>query len=208
MTGNRRLVVATRNRKKLAELRRLLDGAPVVLASLDDYSNAGDVKETGKTFQENAILKATETSAVIGEWVVADDSGLVVDALGGRPGVYSARYAGPDQNDERNTAKVLDELRHVEAEQRTARFTCAIALAAPGQVLFVTVESCEGRIAAEPRGNTGFGYDPIFIPDGYDRTFAELGSEIKDRLSHRGKALRSFRKELENLLRQDNDHGR
>ncbi|NOZ23126.1 MAG: XTP/dITP diphosphatase [Planctomycetes bacterium] len=208
MTDNRTLVIGTRNRKKLAEIQRLLDGLPVVLNTLDDYPEAGDVEETGKTFKNNAVLKAAETAAAIGEWTVADDSGLEVDALGGRPGVYSARYAGPEQVDENNMAKVLKELRDVEMERRTARFKCAIALAAPDRLLFVVEESCEGRIALGPRGTSGFGYDPVFVPDGYGRSFAELGSEIKDRLSHRGKALRRFREELKKLLQQDNDHGR
>lgn len=200
MTTTRRIVIGTRNRKKLVEIQRLLDGLPVALSTLDDHRGVGDVEERGKTFKANAVQKATETAAATGEWVVADDSGLEVDALDGRPGVFSARYAGPDQDDKRNVAKLLDELRDVAPRQRTARFKCAIALAAPDRVLFVVEESCEGTIAAEARGESGFGYDPVFVPEGHDRTFAELGAEIKDGLSHRGKALCRFRDELARLL--------
>lgn len=197
MTGVRKIVIGTRNQRKLIEIQRLLDGLPVGLSTLEECPGVGDVEETGKTFGENAILKAMEFAKATGEWVVADDSGLEVDLLDGAPGVVSARYAGPDQNDRRNIAKLLDEMKDVRnLRRRGARFKCAIALAAPDRLLFVVEESCEGAIALEARGESGFGYDPIFVPAGYDQTFAELGGEIKDGLSHRGKALRTFRDEL------------
>ena len=200
MSDRRRIVIGTRNKKKLVEIERLLDGLPVDLSLVEEYPLVKDVEETETTFAGNAALKATEVAAATGEWVVADDSGLEVDALDGRPGIFSARYAGPDQDDRRNIAKVLSEMKDVPPPQRTARFLCAIALAAPDKLLFVVEEVCEGVLTAEPRGESGFGYDPIFVPEGHDRTFAELGAEIKDRLSHRGKALHRFREELEKLL--------
>jgi len=193
-----KLVVGTHNPKKLKEIRELLEGLAVELCSLEDFPDAPRVVEDGETFIENAIKKATTLADALGEWVVADDSGLEVDALGGRPGVHSARYAGDDQNDSRNIKKLLEELRGV--EERRARFRCAIALARPRELLFAVERSCEGTISTEPRGDYGFGYDPVFIPEGFDKTFAELGGEIKNKLSHRGKALRAFRTELETIL--------
>lgn len=152
----------------------------------------GEVEETGATFTENASLKAQAYAAQAGLWTLADDSGLEVDALGGAPGIYSARYAGAGATDAERIARLLEELRHVEQDARRARFVCAVATADPtGNVIHVSLGTCEGSISREPHGAGGFGYDPIFIPDGYDESFGQLSSEIKARISHRARALQA-----------------
>jgi XTP/dITP diphosphohydrolase len=182
----RRLLLASGNPGKRVELRALLRGLPVEVESRPDVP---DVAETGGSFVENAALKARAAAAWSGEWALADDSGLEVDALGGAPGVLSRRYAGPDATDAERNARLLAELAGVPDPQRTARFRCAVALAAPDGRLWTAEGTCEGRITHAPRGEHGFGYDPIFrLPD-LDRTMAELLLEEKDRLSHRARAL-------------------
>ncbi|NMC70086.1 MAG: RdgB/HAM1 family non-canonical purine NTP pyrophosphatase [Myxococcales bacterium] len=205
-----RLLIATRNEGKVRELRRMLAGLPIEPVSPGDIGLALEVAETGTTFEANAEEKARAFAEAGGLPALADDSGLVVDALGGRPGVHSARYAGPPRSDARNLARLIEELRDVPEERRQARFVCAIALALPasappwaglsgGEVrLFRGV--CEGRIAFAPRGTDGFGYDPVFVPAGHERTFAELEPERKDRLSHRGAALRALVRALAETL--------
>lgn len=185
------LLIATRNRGKVAEFARLIDGLPVVTRDLAEFSEAGEAEETGATFEENATLKARFYAGETGLMTLADDSGLEVDALGGAPGVYSARYAGPEATDAERNALLLRELSEAGAAERRARFVCVLALVEPsvGTVrLFRGV--CEGGIAFRPSGEGGFGYDPLFIPEGYDRTFGELPADVKNSISHRARALR------------------
>jgi len=185
------VLVASRNRKKLAELRRVLDAAGIsglTLLSLDDVAPFGEAPETGATFEENAIAKARDAFHATGLASVADDSGLEVDALNGMPGVLSARWAGVHGEDAANTALLLAQLRDVPDGRRGGAFVSACALAAPSGETVVR-GAWPGRIAREPRGDGGFGYDPIFIPEGSTRTAAELTPEEKDAASHRGRAL-------------------
>jgi len=181
------LLVATQNRHKAEEIAVLLDDLPVQVVTLADINPGLDVPETGETFMENARQKAVAAAALTGLLTLADDSGLAVDALQGAPGVHSKRFA--DSDAERN-AKLLGLLTEVPNERRTARFHCAVVIARPGEVLAEIEETVEGRIIREPRGTNGFGYDPIFLPDGFDRTQAEMRMEEKNAISHRGKALR------------------
>lgn len=192
MTEPRRLLLATRNEGKLAELRRILAEDPrladVELVSAADV-DVPEVPETGETFAANAALKARAAAEASGLVAVADDSGLAVDALGGAPGVRSARYAGEHGDDAANLATVLDEM--AGAADRTARFVCAAAVAAPGRDPQVVHGEVRGRLIDEPRGQGGFGYDPIFVPDGESRTTAEMPPADKDAISHRGAAFRA-----------------
>lgn len=185
-----RVLLATTNDGKLREYRRLLGEVPgLQLQTMASLSIAVGVDEDRDSFEENARKKATEIAAVAGVACLADDSGLEVDALDGRPGVLSARYAGEGATDASNNAKLLEELRDVSDEERTARFRCAIVVVdASGNELAAVDGTCEGRIAREPHGEHGFGYDPLFVPDGYQQTLAELGPETKNRISHRAKA--------------------
>jgi len=185
-----RLLVATMNAGKLAEYQRLLDGVPgLELESMASLSEPVDVVEDRDSFWANAQKKATEIAAVAGMACLADDSGLEVDALGGRPGVRSARYSGEGATDARNNWKLLEELSEVPAGRRTARFRCAIVVVDADGREIATVEGvCEGHIASGPKGTHGFGYDPVFVPDGYAQTMAELGAETKNTISHRARA--------------------
>lgn len=184
----RRIVFATRNPGKLREAGEILGAAGIVLVGAAEL-DLPEVEETGATFEENAQLKAESAAARSGLPALGDDSGLEVDALGGRPGVLSARYGGPGLDDAGRRAKLLEELRAIPDERRTARFVCAVALATPGAPTRIARGTCEGRLLREERGTGGFGYDPIFAPDGHDRTFGELPPETKHALSHRGRAL-------------------
>jgi XTP/dITP diphosphohydrolase len=185
-----RILIATMNVGKLREYERLLAEVPELeLETMASLAQSVDVVEDRDTFAGNAEKKATEIAALVGMPCLADDSGLEVDALGGRPGVWSARYAGEGATDEKNNAKLLEELSDVADELRTARFHCAIAVVdADGQELALAQGACEGRIAREPKGKHGFGYDPLFIPEGFSETMAELGPETKNEISHRAKA--------------------
>lgn len=198
---SRRLLLATRNEGKLAELRRILASdlrlADVELVSAADVE-VGDVDETGDTFAANASLKAQAAAESAGLVAVADDSGLVVDALGGAPGVRSARYAGAHGDDDANLAKVLEEMAGV--VDRSARFVCAAAVTAPGAEPRVTHGEISGTLIEAPRGEGGFGYDPIFVPHGEHRTTAELSPAEKDAISHRGAAFRALRDPIAELL--------
>ena len=198
-----RLVLATANPGKLAELARILadEHADVVLASRDEFSGAPDVAETGATFAENALLKAHAMADFTGLPAVADDSGLCVDALGGMPGVLSARWSGRHGDDAANLQLVLAQTADVSDERRGARFVCAAALVLPGGEEHVTEGVVTGRLIREPRGRNGFGYDPIFVPDGFDLTTAEMAPADKDRISHRGRALRGLAPEIRCSLR-------
>lgn len=187
----RTLLLATRNEGKVRELGALLAGEPVHLETLASHPDVPDVEEHGDTFEENARLKAVAVAEHTGRWALGEDSGLVVDALGGDPGVRSARYAGEHGDDAANVARLLRELEGV--RDRRARFLCALVLARPDGKVVAAVEGvCEGTIAAAPRGTAGFGYDPVFVPLGETRTAAELTPAEKDALSHRGHAARSL----------------
>jgi len=198
-----RLVLATANRSKLAELARILaeEHADVALATLPDFPGAPDVAETGATFAENALLKAQAIAEFTGLPAVADDSGLCVDALNGMPGVLSARWSGRHGDDAANLRLVLGQVADVPDERRAARFTCAAALVVPGGTEHVAEGVVTGRLIREPRGSNGFGYDPIFVPDGYDITTAEMDPGDKDKISHRGRALRALAPEIRRSVR-------
>lgn len=183
-----RLVIATRNPGKLAEFRRLFAAAPFEIASLIDFPAAPEVDETGASYAANALLKARSAAGATGLPSLGDDSGLEVDALGGRPALQSARYSGGGAED--NVRKLLAELSGVPPERRGARFRCVLAVAWPSGAELTAEGICEGVIAGEPRGDRGFGYDPIFLDPATGRSFAELGPEEKDRISHRARAAR------------------
>jgi XTP/dITP diphosphohydrolase len=183
-----KLVIATRNRHKLEEIRSIFRVPFVELLSALDFPEIPDVVEDGATFEANAIKKAVTLARATGSWALADDSGLEVDALGGAPGVHSARYAGEPVNYAANNRKLLAAL--ADATDRRARFRCVIALSSPDGRVRTVEGRCEGRILGEERGHRGFGYDPVFVPDGYSLTFAELASDVKNSISHRGQALK------------------
>lgn len=189
------ILIATTNQGKLKEYQQMLADAPVTLLNLNDVGLGElEVMEDGSTYQENAEIKAQTYAKASGYYALADDSGLSVDALDGAPGLYSARYAGPDAGDADRRRKLLDELSDVPAEKRTARFECVIALANPDTLdCTVTEGTVTGTIAeAEGAGETGFGYDPIFIADGYSVTFAQIPQEEKNAISHRGRAAQAL----------------
>jgi XTP/dITP diphosphohydrolase len=186
------LLVSTRNAHKVGEIRAIL-GPAFTIPDLSAVPAVPEVEETGTTFEENATLKAVAASLHWDGWVIADDSGLEVDALGGAPGVYSARYAGPSATDADNNALLLQRLADLPDAARTARFQCVIVLARAGRKLAAFSGAIEGRIGRELRGPGGFGYDPLFFPDGFSTTFGELPAEVKNRLSHRARALAQLR---------------
>jgi XTP/dITP diphosphohydrolase len=194
-----RIALATHNRHKWRELARICADWPVEWVSVETYDPASfpDVEETGDTYLENASLKARAAAAVLGVPALADDSGIEVDGLGGRPGPRSARYAGEHAADEENLRALIQAIRGVPASGRTARYRCVAALAAPDGALEHAEGVCEGTLRTTPVGSGGFGYDPIFVPVGWDRTMAELTEEEKDRISHRGRALRALRASVE-----------
>ncbi len=189
------IVLATRNKKKIEEIRRITADLPIEVLSLDHFPDCPEVLEDKDTFEGNAVKKAVEVCKCTGKPALADDSGLEVDALGGAPGVYSARYAGGGAggNDIRNYEKLLSDMQNMPSEKRTAQFVCCMALAFPDRATKIFFGYSKGRIALEPKGKTGFGYDPVFIPDGHLKTFAEMTGEEKDKLSHRGQALEKIR---------------
>lgn len=182
--------IATRNPGKLKDFEKLFSPYGIEVKSLlDKEVDLPDIEETGQTFEENAALKAEGIAAYLNIPVLADDSGLVVDALNGEPGIYSARYAGEEKNDLANTKKLLRELEGVPVPERTARFVCVVALARPGEKTVLKRGICEGRIAEEPKGSNGFGYDPVFCPAGREQTMGQLSSLEKNKISHRHHAL-------------------
>jgi XTP/dITP diphosphohydrolase len=191
------VIIATKNKGKAKEFEKLFLPKGLAVRTLLDYPELEDVEETGTTFEENAVLKAETIANVLGVRVIADDSGLEVDALEGRPGVYSARYAGSEKNDEANIDKVLEELQNVPENERTARFCCALAMAEPGKETLTVFGTCEGRILRERRGSNGFGYDPIFFVEAEGKAMAELPSEAKNKISHRANAIRKLEVVLE-----------
>jgi len=187
------LVVATRNRKKLAEIKDILKGLDVRLVSLDSYKDVPRVLENGRSFQENAIKKAVKLARFTGKLCLGEDSGLCVDALGGAPGIYSARFSGRDKSDLKNNLKLLEMLKGLPLSERKAHYCCAVALADKKGLVGVVEGSCNGLIAFEPRGSAGFGYDPLFYIPKYKKTFAQLGEKIKHTMSHRYHALKKAR---------------
>jgi XTP/dITP diphosphohydrolase len=187
-----KVLLATRNAGKLAELRRMLADGPVEVIGLADVPEFPEAPETGATFAENALAKARDAAAATGMPAVADDSGLAVDALNGMPGVLSARWCGRHGDDTANLELLLGQLADVPDERRGAAFVCAAALVVPGGPETVVHGEWRGRIVRAPRGSNGFGYDPIFVPEGEERTSAELSSEEKDAVSHRGRAMRAL----------------
>ena len=202
---NQRLLIATHNPGKVREYRTLLADLPLELTYLDEAGITEEVDETGITFEENAVLKAQAYHRLTGLWTWADDSGLAVDALGGAPGVLSARYAGPNTNDADRYRKLLDALTGIAWNRRTARFCCVVALAMPHQQTWTATGVCEGTIAFGPAGTNGFGYDPVFYLPAYDATMAQLSPDEKNRISHRGRAAASARQYLASLFAERHD---
>jgi XTP/dITP diphosphohydrolase len=195
------LVVGTRNPKKREEIVEILGDLGLDLRDLTAYPDAPEVVEDGATFEANARKKAAELARHLGHWVLGEDSGLVVPALGGRPGVYSARYAGKQGDDEANNTRLLAELAPLPDDRRAAYYVCTAALADPrGEVQEVTEGRCHGVIVKERRGSGGFGYDPLFVIPEYHKTFGELSARVKHALSHRARALAKLRPALRRLL--------
>lgn len=188
------LVIATKNEKKLHELKRYLKGISYKVLSLKDFKAVPRIIENGDTFKKNAVKKAVKISKFVDGLAIADDSGLAVKALGGSPGVRSSRFAGPRKKDKDNNAKLLKLLEGVPIKKRQAKFICAVAIAYKGRVLKTIEEDCRGLIAFEASGRYGFGYDPLFLIPKYNKTFGELGLKVKDKMSHRSKALKKARK--------------
>ena len=196
-----KLILASRNKKKLGELQELLGDLGIELSDLSPYSNAPEVEETGSTFEENARLKATTIARALGEWTLGEDSGLVVPALGGEPGVYSARWAGKQGDDAANNAKLLTALAGKTLAERAAYYVSTAALSDPkGNVVAVVEGQCRGRIIEDFRGEGGFGYDPLFLIPEYHSTFGELSSTVKHALSHRGRAIGRLRPAIRKYL--------
>ena len=200
-TVNKRIVFGSRNQGKIREFRALLKDEAITLLSWNDFDHPFSVNEDGKTFWENALKKADITARITGEVSIADDSGLEVEYLNGRPGVFSARYAGPEASDEENNLRLLQELQGVPRSQRGARFVCAIAICAPDGTGEWVEGDCPGSITEAPRGEQGFGYDPIFYLPDLDKTMAELPPSIKNQVSHRGQAARKAYQVLERIRR-------
>lgn len=211
------IVIASKNRGKVREIVEIMEGVPVRLLSAEEVGVWPEIEETGRSYVENALLKAVAVSKATGRPALSDDSGLEVDALDGLPGVHSARFAAPDASDDQNNVRLASLLHGVPPERRRARYRCAAVLWAPyglrpgahdsgvggsSPVSLVEIAVCEGSIATEPKGKGGFGYDPWFIPDGEWRRMAELTDEEKNSISHRGKAFRGLRRQLESALRR------
>ena len=196
----RTLVIGTRNRKKCDEIVAILAGLDVRVVGLGEYRDVPPVPEAETSFEENARAKALGYARATGEWCLADDSGLEVDALGGRPGVLSSRWGGEEGNDDLNNRTLLEELAKHPRDAWTARYRCVVALATPDRVLEVAEGTCEGRMTDRPAGSNGFGYDPYFQVPGHGCTMAELPLETKNLLSHRGRALEAMKERLKKLL--------
>lgn len=197
-------MIATRNRGKTAEIQDLLEHFPVSIKNLDDFGPIPEVVEDGDTFEENAYKKASFTARVLGFPALSDDSGLVVEALNGAPGVHSARWAGPDATDTQRCSKLLAELE--KQTNRSAAFECVISIAVPAGPALTYEGSCEGTITHEPVGANGFGYDPVFFYAPLNKTFAQLSMAEKSRVSHRGKALQQCQDEFEKILKWIDRH--
>jgi XTP/dITP diphosphohydrolase len=198
---HREILIATRNSGKVREIREALRGLRFRILSLDDFPGAPAVEEDGKSFAENALKKARFYSKRLDKVTIADDSGLVVEALNGSPGIFSARYAGPGASDRTNNRKLLEEMEGLKGSRRKARFQCSLAVVAPGGKEAVVEGSCRGVIGFKEVGRKGFGYDPLFVLPRYGRTMAQLTIKEKNRISHRGKALKKLREVLGQFLR-------
>ncbi len=198
MTLDRPLVIATRNQGKISEFRELLKDFDIEIKSLEDFGPLPEVEEDGQTFEDNAVKKARFAARILGMPALADDSGLVVKALGGLPGVHSARYAGDSADDLANNRKLLEAMRGV--KDREASFVCVIAIAVPRGPALIYEATCNGIIAEEMKGSGGFGYDPVFYYPPLGKTFAEMSREEKNRVSHRGKAMAELKKEFDKVL--------
>jgi len=194
-----KIVIASKNEGKITEIKKILDLNSLEFLTYNDFIEWPEVKETGSSFNENAILKAQKLAEYFKIPALADDSGLEVDVLGGEPGVYSSRYAGESATDEKNIIKLLNNLKGYPLEKRIARFRCCAVLLTTSGEIFKTEGACEGHIAFEPRGSNGFGYDPIFVPAGFDKTVAELPIKVKNEISHRGQAFRKMKDVLSKL---------
>jgi XTP/dITP diphosphohydrolase len=195
--GNRILIIATKNKGKVHEIKHVLKPLKLKIASLLNLPKVHDIRETGRTFEENAIKKARTIAKPLKCMVLADDSGLEVEALKGRPGIRSARYAGPNPTTEKLCKKLLKEMK--DKKERRARFVCVIAIAGPKKVRIVK-GICKGTIILNMKGKHGFGYDPVFVPDGYNKTFAQMPLKLKNQISHRGKALRKVADLLRKMI--------
>ncbi|MDN4072692.1 XTP/dITP diphosphatase [Fictibacillus terranigra] len=195
-----KVLIATKNEGKVKEFKFMFAELGMEVTSLLDVENTPDVEETGTTFSENAKIKAEEISVLYNLPVIADDSGLVIDALDGRPGVFSARYAGMEKDDDKNIDKVLDEMRSVPPEERSARFVCALAVARPGKETLIVEGYCEGEIGYKKVGSNGFGYDPIFFVKNTSSTMAELTKEEKNKISHRANAMAKLKDQIHLLF--------
>ncbi|EXJ23160.1 Nucleoside 5-triphosphatase RdgB (dHAPTP, dITP, XTP-specific) [Alkalibacterium sp. AK22] len=204
-TSKHTLLVATRNEGKAREFEYLFNQKGFQVKTLLDYPELPDVEETGESFDENAVLKAETIAQHFKMFVLADDSGLMVDALHGQPGIYSARYAGEEKNDAKNNAKLLNELYDISDADRTAKFHCSLALAKPGRKTLVVEGQVEGRIAGVPQGENGFGYDSLFFLPERDCTMAQLSKEEKNQLSHRAKAIQELGHVLDHWLNTDEE---
>ncbi len=194
------LVLATKNRDKIKEIRHLLRGLKVKILSIEDYPDLPEVHEDGETLRDNAIKKAVTIAAYTGKWALADDTGLAVAALAGAPGVYSARFAGPGCKYIDNNKKLLRLLADLPKSKRQAQFTCVIALADPREKVHSVTGVINGYIGTELKGQHGFGYDPVFVVPEYGKTFAQLGLKTKNKISHRGRALEKMKKVIQKLL--------
>lgn len=202
MTETTTLVVASRNKKKIGEIADLLAPHGIQVVGIADFADLPEVVEDGTTFAENAAKKASETAIAINCWVLGEDSGIRIDALDGAPGVYSARYAGEDATDDENNAKMIEALKDVPDEKRGAQYVCHAAVASPAGEIVLSVEAtCRGRIAHEPRGTNGFGYDPYFLIPELHRTFGELSPLVKRQLSHRSRAFARLIPQLVGVIR-------
>ncbi len=197
-----RLIVATKNKGKIIEIKQVLSGLQLDVIAMNEAGIDIDVVEDGSTFEENSLKKALEISKVSNSMVLADDSGLEVDFLDGAPGIYSARFAGPEASDADKNKKLLEMLKDIPFEKRTARFVCAIAVVFPDGRDFVVRGTCEGFIDFECKGSNGFGYDPLFFIQQFDKTMAEIDSDLKNRISHRAKALALMQEKLQKYLKQ------
>lgn len=197
------LVVATKNKKKLAEVKTLLKDFGLKISSLADYKNLPRIIENGKSFQENAVKKAVKIAAATGKLTLGEDSGLCVDALGGDPGVYSARFSGKNKDDRQNNLKLLKLLKGLPLSKRKAHYVCAVALANKNGLIGVVEGRCNGLIGFELKGRHGFGYDPLFVIPKHRKTFGELDERIKHKLSHRYRALKKIRIFLNKYIEKD-----
>ncbi len=193
------LILATTNRNKVKEFQEMLKGFPIQIRSLTDFGSLPEAVEDGETFDENAYKKALHTAKILGFPAIADDSGLIVEALNGTPGVYSARYAGERATDKENVDKLLHDMQG--EKNRKAAFQCVLSIAVPSGPALTYEGSCEGILLEKPRGTSGFGYDPIFYHEGLGKTFAEASMEEKNTVSHRGKALAEFKAEFPQVLK-------